>query len=55
MNICESTETKLLQKTHYKNKVTENAKNEALQVRKIALESMVRQEKRILKKIAIQK
>lgn len=29
--------------------------NEALQVRKIALESMVRQEKRILKKIAIQK
>ena len=40
MNISEDTEAKSLQETHQKNEVTENAKNETLEERKVALKSM---------------
>ena len=40
INISEDTEAKTLQETNHKKEVSENAKNAAMEVRKVALESM---------------
>ena len=39
INIAEETEAKSLQETNHKKEVSDNAKNAALEVRKVALES----------------
>ena len=51
INISEDTEAKSLQETNHKKEVSDNAKNAALEVRKVALESMGQTKKEILKKI----
>ena len=46
INISEDTEAKSLQETNHKKEVSDNANNAALEVRKVALESMGQAKKR---------